>query len=67
MKMENNAISHEEYLNMILITMMRIYDIQLLLLYDVNPEAAEKLKLDHAKMNFVGPDPWKSHDEDSQV
>lgn len=56
-------ISIEEYLNMLLITSMRIYDIQLLLLCQVNQEAAEKIKEKHENLDFLGPDPWKSEDE----
>lgn len=59
--------SIEEYLHMILVTNMRIYDALLLLVTQNSQEDAEKL-IDsfHEKFQYLGPLPFITKEEDDE-
>ena len=53
----DSAFHGDNILPAILITMTRLYDVQMLLLREANPEVAEALESAHSKGELFAPDP----------
>lgn len=62
-ELETNEPSEKDYLQMILMTLMRIYDTNLIILAKLDAEMLNNIEKLHKDFNYIGPKPFVDKDE----